>query len=300
MSMKKRILNVVALIAAFLATIPAAAADGQALSLWQVAGQQNRVYLLGSIHLLRREDHPLPAAIYAAYEDADKIIMELDMDDVDPVASQMLTNELGLISDGRTLRDLMGEELYTQATSLADTARIPLSLLDKSEPWFAAMNVEIMMLMRIGFDPALGIENQLMERARADDKEILGFETMRQQLEFLDGLSPSAQREMLIQALSEGSEMQETMDEMILAWRTGDVQFLEDNLLADMADYPELHKVIVVDRNVAWTDEIEELLDESDDYLIVVGALHLVGQEGVPRLLQARGHDVIQLRQAAD
>jgi len=300
MSMKKRILNVVALIAAFLATVPAAAADGQALSLWQVAGQQNRVYLLGSIHLLRREDHPLPAAIYAAYEDADKIIMELDMDDVDPVASQMLTNELGLISDGRTLRDLMGEELYTQATSLADTARIPLSLLDKSEPWFAAMNVEIMMLMRIGFDPALGIENQLMERARADDKEILGFETMRQQLEFLDGLSPSAQREMLIQALSEGSEMQETMDEMILAWRTGDVQFLEDNLLADMADYPELHKVIVVDRNVAWTDEIEELLDESDDYLIVVGALHLVGQEGVPRLLQARGHDVIQLRQAAD
>ena len=300
MSMKKRILNVVALIAAFLATVPAAAADGQALSLWQVAGQQNRVYLLGSIHLLRREDHPLPAAIYAAYEDADKIIMELDMDDVDPVASQMLTNELGLISDGRTLRDLLGEELYTQATSLADTARIPLSLLDKSEPWFAAMNVEIMMLMRIGFDPALGIENQLMERARADDKEILGFETMRQQLEFLDGLSPSAQQEMLIQALSEGSEMQETMDEMILAWRTGDVQFLEDNLLADMADYPELHKVIVVDRNVAWTDEIEELLDESDDYLIVVGALHLVGQEGVPRLLQARGHDVIQLRQAED
>ena len=299
MSMNKRILNVVALIATFLAAAPAAADDGQALSLWQVAGQQNRVYLLGSIHLLRREDHPLPAAIYAAYEDADKIIMELDMDDVDPVASQVLTNELGLISDGRTLRDLMGEDLYTQATSLADTARIPLSLLDKSEPWFAAMNVEIMMLVRIGFDPALGIENQLMERARADDKEILGFETMRQQLEFLDGLSPSAQREMLIQALSEGSEMQQTMDEMILAWRTGDVQFLEDNLLADMADYPELHKVIVVDRNVAWTDEIEELLDESDDYLIVVGALHLVGQEGVPRLLQARGHDVIQLRQAA-
>ena len=156
------------------------------------------------------------------------------------------------------------------------------------------------MLMRIGFDPALGIENQLMERALVDDKEILGFETMRQQLEFLDGLSPSAQREMLIQALSEGNEMQQTMDEMIMAWRTGDVQFLEENLLADMTDYPELYKVVVVDRNVAWTDEIEELLDEADDYLIVVGALHLVGQEGVPRLLQARGHDVIQLRQAAD
>jgi len=298
--MNKRILKLAGLIAGILTAVQAIADDGHALSLWQVAGQQNHVYLLGSIHLLRREDHPLPDAIYAAYEDAEKLIMELDMDDVDPVASQMLTNELGLINDGRTLRDLMGEELYTQAATLAETARIPLSLLEKSEPWFAAMNVEIIMLMRIGFDPALGIENQLMERALVDDKEILGFETMRQQLEFLDGLSPSAQREMLIQALSEGNEMQQTMDEMIMAWRTGDVQFLEENLLADMADYPELHKVIVVDRNVAWTDEIEELLDEADDYLIVVGALHLVGQEGVPRLLQARGHDVIQLRQAAD
>lgn len=298
--MNKRILKLAGLIAGILTAVQAIADDGHALSLWQVAGQQNHVYLLGSIHLLRREDHPLPDAIYAAYEDAEKLVMELDMDDVDPVASQMLTNELGLINDGRTLRDLMGEELYTQAATLAETARIPLSLLEKSEPWFAAMNVEIIMLMRIGFDPALGIENQLMERALVDDKEILGFETMRQQLEFLDGLSPSAQREMLIQALSEGNEMQQTMDEMIMAWRTGDVQFLEENLLADMADYPELHKVIVVDRNVAWTDEIEELLDEADDYLIVVGALHLVGQEGVPRLLQARGHDVIQLRQAAD
>ena len=300
MSMNKRILKLAGLIAGILTAAQAIADDGHALSLWRVAGQQNHVYLLGSIHLLRREDHPLPDAIYAAYEDAEKLIMELDMDDVDPIASQMLTNELGLISDGRTLRDLMGEELYSQAVALAETARIPLTLLEKSEPWFAAMNVEIIMLMRIGFDPALGIENQLMERALVDDKEILGFETMRQQLEFLDGLSPSAQREMLIQALSEGNEMQQTMDEMIMAWRTGDVQFLEENLLADMTDYPELYKVVVVDRNVAWTDEIEELLDEADDYLIVVGALHLVGQEGVPRLLQARGHDVIQLRQAAD
>jgi uncharacterized protein YbaP (TraB family) len=280
---------------------PALAADGShPLSMWQINGQANRIYLLGSIHLLRQEDHPLPAAIYSAYDDADKIIMELDMDDIDPVASQTLTNELGLIQDGRTLVDLMGADSYAEAARLAEVAQIPLSLLDKSEPWFAAMNVEIMLLMRIGFNPAYGIETHLMELAKSDQKEILGFETIRQQLEFLDGLSADAQREMLIQALSEGASMREMMDSMIQAWRLGDLEYMEENLLADMQDYPELNRIIVIDRNVDWTNKIEDLLDDKADYLIVVGALHLIGADGVPGLLESRGHEVTQLHQAVE
>jgi uncharacterized protein YbaP (TraB family) len=298
MSRRHCICPVLAFILVFVPT--AWADDGHRLPLWQVDGNQNRVYLLGSIHLLREQDHPLPAAIYEAYEDAEMLYMELDMDDMDPFEGQALTNELGLIKDGGTLRDLMGPDLFAQAATLAESAQIPLGLLEKSEPWFAAMNVEIMLLMRIGFNPVYGIESHLMERASADAKEIQGFETMRQQLEFLDGLSQQAQQEMLIQALSEGDEMQDTMDSMIHAWRTGDTEFLEDNLLADMDDYPELNKIIVVDRNLAWTDVIEDLLDDPIDYLIIVGALHLVGEEGVPELLESRGYQVNQMRQAAN
>jgi len=274
-----------------------AAEGGHPLSLWQINGAHNRVYLLGSIHLLRKQDHPLPSAIYAAYDDADKLIMELDMDDMDPVEGQILSNELGMIHDGRTLGDLMGDDDYREAERLAAVADIPIALLAQSEPWYAAMTVEIMMLMRMGFNPALGIENEMLERASTDRKEILGFETMRQQLEFLDGLSPEAQREMLLQTLSESTGMRETMDAMIAAWRTGDVEYLEQNLLSDMQDYPELNDVIVVQRNIDWTNRIEDLLDDAEDYLIVVGALHLVGDSGVPRLLEARGHKVTQLHQ---
>ena len=279
----------------------ATAADGDhPLSLWQINGMQNRVYLLGSIHLLREQDHPIPSGIYDAYHDAEKLVMELDMDDLDPVAGQTLTNELGLIQDERTLADLMGAEEYAEAERLAEDIRIPLSLLEKSEPWYAAMNVEIMLLMRMGFNPMFGIETHLMEMAVDDSKEIIGLETMRQQLEFLDNLSPDTQTEMLIQALSEGAGMHELMDTMIDAWRNGDIEFMEDNLLADMEDYPELNEVIVVNRNRDWANQIEDLLDDSIDYLIVVGALHLIGDEGVPELLAARGHPVTQLSQSAD
>ncbi len=281
-----------------LAGSPASAAEnGHPLSMWQIDGASNSIYLLGSIHMLREKDHPIPSAIYAAYAQAEALIMEIDMDDIDPVAEQALATELGLIQDGRALPDLMGPELYAEAESLAQELQIPLKLLKKSEPWYAAINVEMMMLMRIGFNPTHGVEFHLSEFAKRDNKEISGLETTRQQLEILDNLSLESQREMLIQTMSDSTELTKIMDEMINAWFYGDIEFLEKNLLADMQDLEELHEAIVVDRNRNWVEKIQDLLEEKDDYLIIVGVLHLVGEEGVPQLLSQRGHEVTQLRQ---
>ena len=274
-----------------------AAENGHPLSMWQIDGASNSIYLLGSIHMLREKDHPIPSAIYTAYAQAEALIMEIDMDDIDPVAEQALATELGLIQDGRALPDLMGPELYAEAESLAQELQIPLKLLERSEPWYAAINVEMMMLMRIGFNPMHGIEFHFSEFAKRDNKEIFGLETTRQQLEFLDGLSPETQRDLLIQTLSESMELTEVMDELVDAWRYGDIEFLEKSLLVDMQDIDELHQTIVVNRNRNWVVKIQELLREKDDYLIIVGALHLVGKEGVPYLLSQRGFNVIQLHQ---
>jgi len=268
------------------------------LTMWQVDGQDNRIYILGSIHLLRAKDHPLPSAIFTAYDDADTLIMELDMDDMDPVETQTLVVELGLIQGDKTLSDMLGAKLYAEAETLAAAVNIPLSMMSRAEPWYAAMNVELMLLMRIGFNPMFGIETHMMERAKEDGKEILGLETMRQQLGFLDGLSPDAQKEMLMQALSDGDDLDEMMGAMIDAWRRGDTAYMEETLLSDMQDYVELYKVIIVDRNIDWTGQIEELLDDQSDYMIIVGALHLIGDQGVPRLLAERGHSVTQMHQA--
>ncbi len=274
--------------------------DGHPLSLWRVDGARNSVFLLGSIHMLREKDYPIPSAIYEAYREAETLIMEIDMDDIDPVMEQAIASELGLIHDGRSLRDLMGPALYAEAETLAEALQIPLQLLEKTEPWYAAINVEMMMLMRIGFNPIHGIEFHLSELAQRDNKEIIGLETTRQQLGFLDNLSAESQRDMLIQTMSDSRNIAEIMDEMVTAWHYGDIDFLEENLLAEMQEYDELHEVIVVRRNRSWTETIQELLREDDDYLIVVGALHLVGKEGVPYLLSQRGHNVTQLHQPAD
>lgn len=275
----------------------AVADNGHPLTLWQVNGAHNNIYLLGSIHMLRATDHPIPDAIYEAYADAEVVIMELDMDDLDEREGETLFAELGLIDDGRTLRDLMGAERYAEAELLADSLQIPLAQLANAEPWYAAISIEVMMLMRSGFDPAYGLEARLAELAARDQKEIRGLETIREQLQLLDTLSPEAQRDMLMQTLAESADIAGLMDELVDAWRHGDFEFLEQNLLDDMQGQTELHQALVVNRNVNWVGQIQRLLDDEDDYLIVVGALHLVGEDGVPAMLVESGLDVRQLSQ---
>lgn len=277
---------------------PALRADTP-LSLWEVPGRSNTIYILGSVHLLREQDHPLAARIGEVYDEAEAIYMEIDMDDLDPLAAQSAINRLGVLKDDTTLASLLGAEAYGAALAAAKDIEIPLHLLAKSEPWLAAITVEQMMLSRLGFNPAYGVEMTMMAKAAADGKPIYGFEELEEQLEFLDDLSLDAQRDMLLQTLSESAKLESLMDGLISAWKTGDVAFFEETILEDMQDFPELYRVIVSERNERWVETIEELLTNEDDYLIVVGALHLVGEDGVPTLLENRGYTVTQLNEVA-
>lgn len=269
------------------------------VTLWRIQGESNSIYLLGSIHLLREQDHPLPGVIDRAYDDAEIIVMELDMDDLDPAYTQMAFNRAGVMADGTTLRDLMGDDAYMRAEEAAAIVDIPLDMLAQSEPWLAAMTVEIMLLYRIGFNPMLGVEMTMTSRAARDKKPIEGLETIDEQLSFLDGLPMEAQSDMLIQALIEGAELNDSIDAIIDAWHEGDTAMLEDTLLSSMEEQAELSKVLITDRNHRWADTIAGWLDDDRDYLVIVGALHLVGNAGVPALLKARGLGIQQLSEPA-
>ncbi|MDJ0711158.1 MAG: TraB/GumN family protein [Woeseiaceae bacterium] len=278
---------------------PPVIADGHPVTMWRVDGAANSIYLLGSIHLLRKQDHPLPTVIDMAYEDAEIVVMELDMDDLDPIYTQTAFNNAGVLRDGRTLRDLMGDELYAEAERAAKAIDIPIDLLAQSEPWLAAMTVELMALYRIGFNPMYGVEMTMTARAAGDGKPIEGLETVDEQLSFLDGLPLDVQNEMLLQTLRESAAMSEQIDELIDAWRHGDIETLNSGLLESIAEESELHDVLIVSRNERWVESILEWLDDDEDYLVVVGALHLVGEDGVPALLEQHGLGIHQLSEPA-
>jgi uncharacterized protein YbaP (TraB family) len=279
-----------------IATTPAVAAE-QPVTMWRTQGDHNQIFILGSIHLLRPSDYPIPSTIYDAYDEAETLIMELDMDDMDPMQVQALVMELGMLTNGETLEDKLGSRNYAKAVVLADAIDIPLEMLAGTKPWLAAVTVETMMLTRVGFDPANGVEMHLMNKAVIDNKTVSGLETARQQIEMLNNLSAESQNDMLMQTLAEGDQVEELLDDIIDAWRNGDETYMEETLLKDMAGSRELYQSIVVERNRDWVRQIGALLDDDDDYLIVVGTMHLIGKDGVPQLLRNRGLQVEQATQ---
>ena len=139
-------------------------ADEQHHILWSLQGKTNKVYLLGSVHLLK-ESETLPAAIDSAYADAEKLVMEIDMDDLDPKEMQQAVTDLAMLPADQTLQQQLGAPTYERFATQARALGIEPVMLDRFRPWFAAITLVQLQLMKIGLDPESRVERRLTARA---------------------------------------------------------------------------------------------------------------------------------------
>lgn len=278
------LLLLLALAAGPLAAVPA----------WRVTapGTPGEVLLLGSVHLLRAADQPLPDAIEQAYGRADRLLLELHPDDLAPASMQAALGKIGIDTPGRTARALVGEADWPAAAEQARAAGFSAEALGGLEPWFGAITLYAAALGAAGYDPALGVDHQLGERARRDGLAVAGLETLEEQLLLFKGLDESTQLALLAKTLQELDTAGADTARLVAEWRTGDVEALARRLEADFAGYPLLREQVVEERNRRWTPAVASLLEEHGVSLVVVGALHLVGRDGLPALLRARGLQV--------
>jgi uncharacterized protein YbaP (TraB family) len=273
--------------------LAASPADSAHHTLWSVKGKTNTVYLLGSVHFLRPSEQ-LPAAVDAAYKDAEKLVMEIDMDDLDPLAAQETTMELGMLPEDQTLESELGAAAYAKVARQAQDMGIDPQIINHFRPWLAAMTLVQLQLLKQGLDPESGVEKRLTALAVSDGKKITGLETLQEQLGMLANLSREQQREFLLYSVADAQNAGREIDEMIAAWRVGDIKALAQILSREFNQFPDLYRPLTVDRNRRWAPHIEALLNEHDDYLVVVGALHLVGKNSVIDLLEKDGYTVTQ------
>jgi uncharacterized protein YbaP (TraB family) len=266
----------------------AAPAESRAV-LWSMQGKTNTVYLLGSVHFLRPTEQ-LPKTVDAAYLDAEQLLMEIDMDDLDPLQTQQATLELGMLPEGKTLESELGSATYAKVSDYARSIGVEPMLLNRFKPWLAAITLVQLQLMKLGLDPTAGIEQRFVARATQDNKEIRGLETLREQLAMMANLPDKQQREFLLYSVEDTERATREIDELLAAWRAGDTDRLSKLMADGFEEYPELYRPLTVDRNRKWIAPIEQLLDDRDDYLVIVGALHLVGDDSVIELLEKRGH----------
>ena len=288
-------MNVRAWLALLAAALPAglAAADPAA---WRVTGKNgSEVTLLGSMHVLRPSDYPLPPAIDALVAGADRIVMEVDLDDFDPLAQQRLVLETAMLPQGTVLKDVLDDDVYAKAEQHMGALGVDLGALERFEPWFLAITALELGMRKLGFQSERGVEQYVVGRARATGKEIVGLETIEFQMGLFDALPPEQQQALLEQTLDELEEGAAVLDEMVAAWRAGELESLSAELFDEFADYPGLYEKLVTKRNSAWVPTLEGMLGDGNHHLVVVGALHLVGPGNVIELLEKRGLEVERL-----
>ena len=262
-------------------------------ALWSLKGKTNTLNLLGSVHFLRPTDE-LPAVVTEAYRESEKLVMELDMDDLDPLDAQQTTLSLGLLPEGRTLESEIGIAAYRKVSAEAQKLGLDPSMLNRFRPWLAGITLVQLQLMKQGLDSQSGVEQRLLGWAKRDGKEITGLETLQEQLGFLAGLPGEQQRQFLLYSVEDAEHASQEVEALISAWRTGDTRTLERILTEGFDKYPDLYRPLTIERNERWLTQIEQLLDDDDDYLIVVGTLHLIGKGSLIELLQRKGHRVTQ------
>lgn len=262
---------------------------------WAVRGAHNTLYLAGSIHMLPADDATLPAGFSRAYGDSSRVVMELDLGKFDPMETMTWMMDHGTLPSGTTLRSVLGEQRYARVTAAAAALDMPMIGLDGLAPWVVGIEITDMAYEHAGFDPEQGVEEQLLRLAQADHKPTGGLETMAEELGSLSSLSSADQIRMLDQTIDELKDLKSETREITRAWREGNAARLAALLSTEYSSFPALYKPLVTDRNRRWLPQVEQLLKSSDNVLVVVGALHLVGDGGLLELLRARGYSLKQL-----
>ncbi|MET0582396.1 MAG: TraB/GumN family protein [Pseudoxanthomonas sp.] len=281
--------------------VPAAVAPPVPL-LWKVSDADNSVYLLGSFHLLKPNDYPLSSDVDAAFADAESLVFEMAPEEMSSPALGMQMGQAALRTDGTQLNSELPVATVASlnawlAANGADLQKMGLTpqIVQMFEPWFVGLTITITEMTKQGLDPKLGLDAHLAARATEAGKRTAGLETGAQQIAFLDGMGKEEQLQFLAEALSESKDAKEETAKLHAAWRAGKAEVLWEDMAVQMKkDYPRLYRTINVERNDAWVPKIEQRLVEAgkDDTLVVVGALHLLGPDGVVEKLRARGYRV--------
>ena len=158
------------------------------------------------------------------------------------------------------------------------------------------MTLSSFQILQLGYSPDYGIDRYLYNKASLTSKKISALESVEEQLDFLDDLSIPTQNDLVKQSLQEADSLNSDLNTIVSSWKTGNVKRLEELLLDGFKEYPEVEQVLLTRRNKTWVRQIEPLINQSeDDYLIVVGSAHLLGNQGLIKLMQNKGYQLQQL-----
>ena len=257
---------------------------------WQAKKDDLTLTILGSVHVGDESMYPLPAQITDTLKQSDGLIVETDIRKTEGVVYPTTTVTTG---------DALNKEQKQLLTSISKSLDMPTQQLLSSPPWATSLSIQMQQLKKLGYGSANGVDATLAYKATTQDVPIISLEPLQFQIDLIAGQKDSG-KEWLVSSLEEFDQTDRVVHCLIESWKAGDVTKLED--FAKLSEMPtELEKAFLTDRNVDWANKLSAndwKLDSNGNYLIVVGALHLVGEGNLLQLLKEKGFNVTQQSQS--
>lgn len=264
--------------------------------LWRVSTLHTTVYLMGSIHLGKPSMYPLDPDIELAFQVSDHLVVEVDIDALDPLQTQQKMLSLGMYADGDSLTDNITPQTLRKLEKRMEGYGLEPSYFTLFKPWFVALSLTVMQIKQLGFDENYGIDKYFLGKAR-DRMPILEIESLDEQLSLLAGLPD---QELFLEfTLNTLDDTEKMLDVLLKAWQEGDAATMGQIMISQALEkYPQtrpIYEKIFFERNRNMTQKIQEYLEKEGTYFVVVGAGHLVGEKGIVALLKKAGFEVEQL-----
>ena len=273
--------------------------------LWQVSDSNSSVYLLGSVHFADSTFYPLDTAITNAFDRSDELAVELDMSDTAVFMEIARQSELrGKLKEGQSLAQVLPQDVKKQLDSICASWYLAPEVLYGYKPWSAAMTLSSLAIMRLGFDPNLGIDFFFLHAAQESKKKVVSLESAEDQIAVLvgEGLPDSLGIYYLRSTIGEMQVMDSSITLMMGAWIKGDDSLFREAMYmepegsaTDSLLDAQIEDLVYIARNKTMVDSVAAFLAQDRKVFVVVGAAHMAGKgDNVLKLLRDKGFTVEQ------
>ncbi len=257
-------------------------------AMWVIRDADSTIYLIGTMHLLKHDAEWNADKVKKTVHESTELWLEIaDIDNQATIAPLMA--KFGLDPE-HPLSTKLSDEQKKKFEKLTSTYGIPAATLEPMRPWLAGIILSAAPLLKAGYDPKSGVERVLTAQATAEGDKIRGFETAEEQFGIFASMSEEEQLAFLTDTMDELEKGIEELDKLAKAWIDGDTETIGRLIVEEIKQKaPSVYDKIVVRRNKAWAEKIEQILKGSGVQQIAVGAAHLAGPDSLQAQLAKRG-----------
>ncbi len=261
------------------------------LFLWTLRSPSTSGYLLGTIHFGSPKMYPLDPRIEDAFKDAAVVAMEANPRDLGPEVA-VLVQQLGVYPEG----DSLTQHISQKTADMLRNQGLNLELFGKMRPWMLAMQLETTKYTKLGYNSNHGVDLHFLNRLGS--RRLVELESVESQIRMLSQLPEGDEDAYLQKAVTDLDKIEEFFPMLVDLWSTGDAKGLEKLALdssSELGMNTRTYNLMIRDRNKVMAAGIAKLLKGKKPFFAMVGALHLVGPDGVPTLLAKQGFTVKQV-----